>query len=148
MNSSVAIKEVSGGPNPAVAGWLTISLVTSLVIALYAEILADLAVEWWSVPSSSYGILIPPLAGYRLYEPSCSLRCPGHSGPARIVFDGFWLFLSDRWSSGGRIFSGAAVDRFADRGPGLDVLGVRKAPAVDVSLRPLVHHGASAGDSV
>jgi len=67
MNSSVAIKEVSGGPISAVAGWLTISLVTSLVIALYAEILADLAVEWWSVPSSSYGILIPPLAGYIAY---------------------------------------------------------------------------------
>ena len=67
MDSLVALKDVSGGPNPAVAGRLTIGLVTGLVVALYAGILGDLALEWWNVPSSSYGMLIPPLAGYIVY---------------------------------------------------------------------------------
>jgi hypothetical protein len=33
----------------------------ALVAALYLEVIADFIVEWWTVPASSYGILIPPL---------------------------------------------------------------------------------------
>jgi exosortase len=79
MNSSVALKEFSPGPPLALASWLKIGLVAGLLIALYAEILADLAAEWWNVPSSSYGMLIPPLAGYIVYmNRKAILAIPGY----------------------------------------------------------------------
>jgi exosortase len=94
MNSSVAIKEVSGGPNSAVAGWLSIGLVTGLVVALYAEIFADLAMEWWNVPSSSYGMLIPPLAGYIVYmNRRTLLAVPAHPDLGGLGLTALGCFL-------------------------------------------------------
>jgi exosortase len=57
--------------NPAMAApaqcrieWLQFSLVTLLIAALYFNVLADLAKDWWTEPAWSYGLLIPPLALY------------------------------------------------------------------------------------
>ncbi len=44
--------------------WFKAALVAALVIALYFRILPDLAMDWWTDPGSSHGMLIPPLALY------------------------------------------------------------------------------------
>lgn len=47
--------------------WLKIAITVGLIAALYSFILPDLAWEWWTVDSSSYGMLIPPIALYLLW---------------------------------------------------------------------------------
>ncbi len=42
--------------------WLQGGLITILTVVLYATTLADLANDWWTDPSLSQGLLIPPLA--------------------------------------------------------------------------------------
>ena len=44
-----------------------IAVVAGFVVVLYAEIVLDLASEWWTVPAASYGMLIPPFALYVAY---------------------------------------------------------------------------------
>ena len=44
--------------------WAQTGVLLSLVIALYAAVLADLANDWWTDPTLSQGLLIPPLALY------------------------------------------------------------------------------------
>ncbi len=46
---------------------LKVSITVGLVAALYSFILPDLAREWWTVDSSSYGMLIPPIALYLMW---------------------------------------------------------------------------------
>ena len=46
------------------AGLLKISIIGLLIAVLYSRILADMAVDWWTDPSASQGLLIPPLALY------------------------------------------------------------------------------------
>jgi exosortase len=46
-------------------GWANVSrvgTVLALTIVLYASVLIDLAHDWWTDPSASYGMLIPPVA--------------------------------------------------------------------------------------
>src|SRR5689334_1178359 len=38
--------------------------ITGLLLWLYAPVLGDLAVEWWTEDASSYGMLVPPIALY------------------------------------------------------------------------------------
>ena len=49
------------------SNWIAAPAIVGLVFALYAQTIADLASEWWSVEASSYGLLIPPLALYIAY---------------------------------------------------------------------------------
>lgn len=65
MGSLVAVR--SRATNPRVSAWLTAVGIAALVIALYSEVLLDLASEWWTQPDASYGMLIPPLALYIVY---------------------------------------------------------------------------------
>src|ERR1039457_1260636 len=44
--------------------WAQAAVLLSLVIALYGVVLADLANDWWTDPTLSQGLLIPPLALY------------------------------------------------------------------------------------
>ena len=44
--------------------WSQAAVLLSLMIALYAAVLADLANDWWTDPTLSQGLLIPPLALY------------------------------------------------------------------------------------
>ena len=44
--------------------WLRFLVITLLSAFLYASVLADLAKDWWTEPSFSHGLLIPPLACY------------------------------------------------------------------------------------
>ncbi len=42
--------------------WLKVLFFCAIVFYLYARVVADLAVDWWTIPSQSQGLLIPPLA--------------------------------------------------------------------------------------
>jgi exosortase len=65
MGSPVAVR--SHASDIRLSAWLTAAGISVLVIALYAEVLRDLALEWWTQPDASYGMLIPPLALYIAY---------------------------------------------------------------------------------
>jgi exosortase len=41
-----------------------VGVISILIALLYAEVLADLAHDWWTVESLSYGLLVPPMALY------------------------------------------------------------------------------------
>jgi exosortase len=42
--------------------WLKVLLFCAIVLFIYGRVLVDLAVDWWTIPSQSQGLLIPPLA--------------------------------------------------------------------------------------
>ena len=44
--------------------WLQVAILTALVSILYGQVWIDLAKDWWTEPSLSQGLLIPPLALY------------------------------------------------------------------------------------
>lgn len=44
--------------------WIQSGVGIALIIALYGTVLADLANDWWTDPTLSQGLLIPPLALY------------------------------------------------------------------------------------
>ena len=44
--------------------WFQVSILVALIAVLYTTVLADLAHDWWTEPSFSQGLLIPPLALY------------------------------------------------------------------------------------
>ena len=67
--------------------WLTVAAVTGLVGVLYAAVVMDLASEWWSDSSASYGMLIPPTALYIAYL----RRQYTLAFPARRDLRGLWL---------------------------------------------------------
>jgi exosortase len=61
-------------PNPAeqrsglaIFAWIKISAIGGLLAALYIAIIPDLALEWWTVDASSYGMLVPPITLYIAY---------------------------------------------------------------------------------
>lgn len=58
-----------------------------LLVALYSWIAADLALEWWTEDSASYGMLIPPTALYIAYL----RREYTFAIPARSDARGLWL---------------------------------------------------------
>jgi len=47
--------------------WLKVAITVAFIAALYSFILPDLALEWWTIDASSYGMLIPPIALYLLW---------------------------------------------------------------------------------
>lgn len=67
--------------------WIQVAAIAGLVLALHAAILADLAVEWWTVDASSYGMLVPPIALYIVYLQRS--RIVGI--PAQTELSGLWL---------------------------------------------------------
>jgi exosortase len=44
--------------------WFQLCILVVLMAALYAQVLADMGRDWWTEPSLSHGLLIPPLALY------------------------------------------------------------------------------------
>jgi len=69
MDSSAAVDITTTSPetNATPFPWITWTAIVGLVAALYAAVIADLGVEWWTEDSSSYGMLIPPTALYIAY---------------------------------------------------------------------------------
>src|SRR3954453_1330381 len=48
--------------------WLKILVFCVITIIIYGRVAVDLAVDWWTIPSQSQGLLIPPLALYIAWE--------------------------------------------------------------------------------
>ena len=67
--------------------WLQVAALAAIVAALYWTILPDLAVEWWTEETSSYGMLVPPLALYIAFQ----RRRVTQSFPAQPDPRGIWL---------------------------------------------------------
>ncbi|MBI1791138.1 MAG: exosortase, partial [Acidobacteria bacterium] len=66
MGSSTTIPEVHIRRETLTRSWSWIggAVLTALAVVLYATVLKELASDWWNDPSSSHGILIPPLVLY------------------------------------------------------------------------------------
>jgi exosortase len=70
-----------------VSTWISIAAVAGMMVVLYADVLADLASEWWNYPEASYGMLVPPMALYIAYlQRKTTLALP-----ARSTVRGLWL---------------------------------------------------------
>jgi exosortase len=67
--------------------WIAIAATVGLMAALFADILLDLASEWWNYPESSYGMLVPPMALYIAYLQ----RNKTLAFPATPTLRGLWL---------------------------------------------------------
>jgi exosortase len=64
MSTSVTLPAVGpASPTRSSALW-KIGVIMLLITILYAEVLADLAHDWWTEENLSYGLLIPPMALY------------------------------------------------------------------------------------
>jgi exosortase len=64
MSSYVIVEPKNGTDSTARPVVWKIALISILVALLYAEVLVDLAHDWWTVESLSYGLLVPPMALY------------------------------------------------------------------------------------
>ena len=85
--ADISPKSVSHDPAVDRLRWIKISVIAALVVALYFEILPDLAMEWWTVDASSYGMLVPPITLYIVYL----RRHVTLSIPAQSDLRGLWL---------------------------------------------------------
>jgi exosortase len=65
MVSAIAVS--SREQSARLSTWALAATLTALVALLYADVIGDLAAEWWTRPESSYGMLIPPFALYVAY---------------------------------------------------------------------------------
>jgi exosortase len=67
--------------------WAAFAAVVGLISALYVNVIADLAQEWWTVDASSYGMLVPVITGYIVYlRWGLTARTP-----VRTDLRGLWL---------------------------------------------------------
>ena len=57
-------KVPNSGSRLTVLFWFQALVMVGLVGVLYAQVLADMANDWWTDPAASQGLLIPPLALY------------------------------------------------------------------------------------
>ena len=67
--------------------WGTIAGITGLIAALFADVILDLASDWWNLPEASYGMLVPPTALYIAYLQ----RRTTLAVPAQKTLRGLWL---------------------------------------------------------
>lgn len=67
MDTAAVLRDVSRDRQILFLEWSKRAVVLGLIVALYGTVVADLGFEWWTVSSSSYGMLIPPVALYIVY---------------------------------------------------------------------------------
>lgn len=72
---------------PDFAAWTRIAIMAALVIGLYGWVFMDMAGDWWSDDSASYGMLVPPIALYIAF----ARRRVTLALPARPDHRGLWL---------------------------------------------------------
>lgn len=70
--------------------WLQTAILVALIAVLYGQVLVDLAGDWWTEPSLSQGLLIPPLALYIAW----TRRSLTFGQPATADNRGLWLVAS------------------------------------------------------
>src|SRR5579872_2483169 len=86
-DAPVNIGSVPRTTNLNLSAWVVGLGIVGLVAALYSWVAVDLASEWWTDSSASYGMLIPPTALYLAW-----LRRDITLGfPAREDLRGLWL---------------------------------------------------------
>ena len=83
VDGSIAPPKRNIAPFP----WIAAVAILGLIAALYVTVIADLANDWWTDDSYSYGMLIPPTALYIAYL----RRHITFSVPARQDLKGLWL---------------------------------------------------------
>jgi exosortase len=89
MQTATAIPETNEHPETTLSAstWISIAAVAGMMVVLYADVLADLASEWWNYSEASYGMLVPPMALYIAYlQRKTTLALPGSS-----TVRGLWL---------------------------------------------------------
>jgi exosortase len=64
MSTSVTLPAARPASPAQSSGFWKIGVIAALVGILYAYVLADLANDWWTDESLSYGLLVPPMALY------------------------------------------------------------------------------------
>ena len=82
--------------------WLKIAATAGLLGALYLDVIADLASEWWTVDASSYGMLVPPITLYIAYlrrRITLSLPANPDARGLLLTFLGCLFFLGGRLSA-------------------------------------------------
>src|SRR6185503_8298625 len=67
--------------------WFQAAVLAALIAVLYTQVLASLANDWWTEPSLSHGLLIPPLALYIAW----TRRHLTFGPPARADNRGLWM---------------------------------------------------------
>jgi exosortase len=67
--------------------WVQALTIAALIAVLYGQVLADMAEDWWTDPSLSQGLLIPPLALYIAWTRRSMIL----SQPAMAENRGLWL---------------------------------------------------------
>lgn len=72
------------------AAWIKLAVVALLIGLIYAPVLKDLALDWWTQESLSYGLLIPPLALYVAWM----RRKLTFAEPAVPSSSGLWLIAA------------------------------------------------------
>ena len=67
--------------------WIAIIVTVGLMAFLFADVLLDLASEWWTQEEASYGMLVPPMALYIAWLQ----RKKTLAFPAQPTLRGLWL---------------------------------------------------------
>jgi exosortase len=67
--------------------WIALAATVGLMGILFADVLLDLASEWWTQPEASYGMLVPPMALYIAWLQ----RKKTLAFPAQPTLRGLWL---------------------------------------------------------
>jgi exosortase len=78
------------------------AVIVILLVVLYTATLGDLAVEWWTQPEASHGLLIPPLAMYLAFmrrRSTLSIEAKPEWGGVWISAAGCILYLLGRMSA-------------------------------------------------
>src|SRR5215471_3834576 len=60
--------DASPDSNNRIGRWLKAVVFCAIIVFLYGRVLVDLAVDWWTIPSQSQGLIIPPLAIFLAWE--------------------------------------------------------------------------------
>jgi exosortase len=82
--------------------WLQVAIVVGLMAFLFADVLANMAHDWWTDPAWSQGLLLPPLAFYIAWiHRSRTLSAPGESDLRGLLVTAFacLLFLTGKLAS-------------------------------------------------
>src|ERR1700687_3668461 len=87
--STLDTRSPSKGHDLDTLRWIKFGAISGLVAVLYWGVVRGMAIEWWTEPSSSYGMLIPPIALYIAY---CR-RAVTLAIPARPELRGLWLVM-------------------------------------------------------
>lgn len=83
IDARTARREIPG----SLVTWITITGIAGLMAALFADVMLDLASEWWTQSEASYGMLVPPTALYIAYLQ----RRTTFAFPAQRALRGLWL---------------------------------------------------------